>query len=225
MPPGNAFQTAPAPGAVAIAYRDYFREIERHWSWRWDRQIIVSSVEFVAVESWYQAGVPLAVVLRAIDVFVAQKRRASRKRPCYLTYLGDTVAKVLREYDSLRQGQGDDDEAGQLNGKVARLVAVLAKLGQAYPEERAFLERLAAELTAIELGKVAAYEDLAVQLDALDDALLARFRQRLTAGESAEIREDAACVVTEEEDAAFYAKLINEAVRSHFGLCRITLLG
>ena len=211
-------------GSAADSYRDYFREIELHWSWRRGKQIIVSPVEFETVESWYQAGVPLAVVLRAIDLFVEKKRKAARKRAYFMTHMGETLAKVLREYESLRQGQGEEEDS-LLESKVAHLVAGLAKLGRAYPEEKPFLERLGTELTAIELDQVVAYEDLAARLDVMDADLLAQFKRRLTAEESAEIREDVASVVTEEEDAAFFAKLIDEAVRSHFGLCRITLLG
>ena len=49
-----------------LAYQDYYRHVELHWSLKRDRQIIVSPVEIEVVESWYEAGVPLPVVLEAI---------------------------------------------------------------------------------------------------------------------------------------------------------------
>ncbi len=202
---------------------DYYREIERHWSWRRQKQIIVSPIEFEEIEKWRREEVPLAVAMRAIDLFVTRKEKAKRPRAYLLTHVRGDVAKVLREYQALRQGD-DRDEDDLLASKMSALIKKVEKLGKAYPEDAAFIAERAARLAAIDLARVVGFEEIEAQLSDCERELLDRFLDKLGADDRAALREEVEEVVSEEEDRQFFQKLIRDAVRVHFGLPRITLL-
>lgn len=205
-------------------YRDYYREIELHWSWRRGNQIIVSPLEFEGIESWYEAEIPLPVVLRAIDLFVEKKEKAKRKRNYLLTHVDDTVNKVFREYQSLHIGDDGGDE-DLLQGKLRSLLRKLRKAAKEEHADSAYLKELTTQLKTVNTDGIVQFEELDAQLRAMDEAMLQHHRNHLSEADRQAIEGDAADVVSADEDAEFFEKLVLDAVRMHFGLPRLTLLG
>ena len=62
-------------------YFNYFTEIEEHFQRRWGGLLRLSPLDWVLMESWRDAGIPLEAVLRGIDVtFEHYERRPSKTR-------------------------------------------------------------------------------------------------------------------------------------------------
>jgi len=209
---------------VAESYRDYYREVELHWSLARGNQIIVSPLEFEAIESWYEAGVPLAVVLRAIDVFIEKKRKAKRQRSFLLTHAAGTVEKCHKEYRSLHEGDGEETN-DLLGKKLEGLVRKLRKLAKDEPEAAELIAELIEALKRVEVGEIVAFEDLDKQLQSLDTRLVSWFTEQMVASELEEIRAEVNELLSREEEPELWDKLVGDAVRGQYGLPRLTLLG
>jgi hypothetical protein len=49
-------------------YFNYFTEIEEHFQLRWGGILRLSPLDWVLMETWRDAGIPLQAVLRGIDL-------------------------------------------------------------------------------------------------------------------------------------------------------------
>ena len=205
------------------AYDVYYRQVELQWSLARGCQIIVSPIEFEAIENWYEAGVPLPVVLRAIDLFVEKKKKAKRKRSFLLKDAHGTVEKCYREYVTIHQGEGDDHDL--LTTKMKGLLKKVRALASTYPEQSEYVASLLQQLNAVDPKKVIAYERLDETLGELETAMIQHFRNRLDEAARSEIVEEIESVFREEEDPELFRKVYDDAIRTHFGLPRLTLLG
>lgn len=208
------------------AYRQYYREVELHWSWRRESQIIVSPLEFEQIEQWYEAEVPLAVVLRAIDLFIEKKKKNQRARNYLINHAKDTVEKVLADFHALHAGvEEDSEDESLLAAKLRKLARKVKGLRKTHPEHKDYLTDLAKQLEAIDGENVVAFEDVESQLVAMDTAWVVYFSEQLDAEEMASIREEVEELLTEDEDPEFFKRLIDDGVRTHFGLFKLTALG
>ena len=205
-------------------YGPYYREIELHWSWRRENQIIVSPIEFEQIEQWYESHVPLAVILRAIDVFIEKKKKVKIRRSYLLTHVHGTVEKVHREYVTLHTGEGDE-ESGLLTTKLKGLTRKLSRLNKEYPEDKPFLDGVNTELKRFTPEKTVDYDELDKILSELDRKMIDHFREKLSETEFRTLKDEVTEILTEEEDAEFFAKMVADSVRAHFGLPRLTMLG
>ncbi|CAM2065794.1 hypothetical protein SCOR_10470 [Sulfidibacter corallicola] len=212
--------------AASDSYRDYYREIELHWSWRREKQIIVSPMEFEQMEAWHQADIPLAVVLRAIDLFIEKKKKSNRRKSHLLSSVDGTVQKVHREYQMLHKGEGVSEETGNLlESKIKTLTTKLRKLAKEHEAHRPAIEGIGAELAAIDPNDIVETDDLDKILETLDRKLVDHFHhQVLPAQERQYIVEDVSEILTEDEDPVLFGKMIADSVRAHFGLPRLNLL-
>lgn len=206
------------------SYRNYYREVERHWSLKRGNQIIVSPLEFKSIESWYQSAIPLAVVRRAIDLFIEKKKKAKRKRSFLLAHAQNDVERVHREYLALHEGEGEEQE-DLLETKMKAILCKIRRLPKSFPRAAEFLDRVAAGLAAVDLKNAVGYEDIDQQLSAWEKKLLAFFSAQLSEQELAAIRQEVSEFLQEGEDPEFFLKMVNDGVRAHFGLPRLTLLG
>lgn len=201
----------------------YYRKVELGWSLARGRQIIVSPLEFEEIEKWFVEGIPLPVVLRAIDLFVEKKNKAKRKRGYLLKDASTTVKKCWREYLLVHAGEGG--EADLLTTKMKKLVTKIKRVSMSLPEFASFLNDLIQNLKAIPLHEVVAFDSIESKLSSLEVDMIAHFTVLLDADELAEIQEDLAAILTEADDPPFYKKMFCDTVRSHFGLPKLTLLG
>lgn len=75
-------------------YFNYFTEIEEHFQSRRGSLLILSTLDWALIETWKDAGIPLAVVLRGIDeTFDAYERKPSKSRK--VNGLGFCTQEVL----------------------------------------------------------------------------------------------------------------------------------
>lgn len=120
MPPGSARpHRAPPAETVVDNYFNYFTEIEEHFQRRWGGILRLSTLDWVLIETWKDAGIPLEAVLRGIDVtFEHYERRPSKTRK--INSLGRCSQEVLAAAEDMTEAA-----VGTANGneKVVRAAA------------------------------------------------------------------------------------------------------
>jgi hypothetical protein len=178
-------------------YFNYFTEIEEHFQRRWGGILRLSTLDWVLIETWKDAGIPLEAVLRGIDVtFEHYERRPSKTRK--VNGLGFCSQEVLVAAEDMKEaavgttaGQATPEKASAGQGfEPEKIVAFLrrnadvllmqaAKLPQSAgvsvhavaEESSATLRKLATE---IEAGKATPrLEDLERRLTVLEEKLFA----------------------------------------------------
>jgi hypothetical protein len=83
-------------------YFNYFTEIEEHFQRRWGGILRLSPLDWVLMESWRDAGIPLEAVLRGIDVtFEHYERRPSKTRK--VNGLGFCSQEVLTAAEDMKE--------------------------------------------------------------------------------------------------------------------------
>ena len=83
-------------------YFNYFTEIEEHFQRRWGGILRLSTLDWVLVETWKDAGIPLEAVLRGIDVtFEHYERRPSKTRK--VNGLGFCSQEVLTAAEDMKE--------------------------------------------------------------------------------------------------------------------------
>jgi len=205
------------------AYRHYCRKVELAWSLARGCQIIVSPLEFEELDRWYQAEIPLPVVLHAIEVFVEKKRKAKRPRAFLLKDAACTVEKCLREYRDIHAGE--TEEGDLLEQKKKALVRKLNKVAKEAPELAPALAACAQRIQDLNVSGIVDFDSLDAGLGALEDDLITGVKAAMAEEDVAEIRGEVEEFLSEDEDPEFFAKMFRDAVRARFGIPRLSLLG
>lgn len=199
---------------------DYFLEIESHFAMRRATPFILSAKDWVLMKSWHEAGIPLPVVIEAIDTVFENNETSGRKKTISsLSYCRHAVKELWTERKELYVGeQAATPEAG--------------------PE--ALLESLAAAVDSIDAAAAREIRDLARAksvpkieegLLALEAALLERLLASLPADDLAALRAQIARALgdTSRLDEKTRARTeeanLRRLVRERFGLPRLTLFG
>ncbi len=101
---------------MPINYYNYFTEIEEHFVKRRGKHLFVSPMDWALIAAWREAGVPLHVALRGIDIamdkFQARKPRAS-SRVNSLCYCHDSVMAEYAQYLDSHVGQPAETETAK----------------------------------------------------------------------------------------------------------------
>ncbi|PIE02361.1 MAG: hypothetical protein CSA81_07565 [Acidobacteria bacterium] len=204
----------------------YFREIELHWSLKRENQIILSPLEFDAVNEWHEKGIPLQVVLRAVDRFLERKKKGKRRKNHLLTHVAGDVEKLHQEYQTLHAGLYDEEEsevAGKILKKLKKLTRQIKELNLTCLSE---IEAQLKEFTRKErLAEIVCYEELENDLLALDHQMLMVVEQLCSEEERNALKEALSEFLDQESDREFFQKAYNDQLRSQFDLPRITVLG
>ena len=83
-------------------YFNYFTEIEEHFQRRWGGILRLSPLDWVLMETWRDAGIPLEAVLRGIDVtFEHYEKRPSKTRK--VNGLGFCSQEVLAAAEDMKE--------------------------------------------------------------------------------------------------------------------------
>jgi hypothetical protein len=83
-------------------YFNYFTEIEEHFQRRWGGILRLSPLDWVLMETWRDAGIPLEAVLRGIDVtFEHYEKRPSKTRK--VNGLGFCSQEVLTAAEDMKE--------------------------------------------------------------------------------------------------------------------------
>jgi hypothetical protein len=92
-------------------YYNYFTEIEEHFVKRRGRHLLISPMDWALIAAWRDAGVPLQVALRGIDIamdgFLARKGSGSA-RVNSLCYCHDSVMTEYGSHLESRVGESPD---------------------------------------------------------------------------------------------------------------------
>jgi len=180
-------------------YYNYFTEIEEHFIRRRGKHLLVSPMDWHLIASWRNAGVPLNVALRGIDIamdgYFARQSSRSVSRVNSLCYCHDAVMEAYAGHLETRVGEatpesetqtdaGDspnsnDEEFGRdtvlafLSEKISEIESLLTKQYECGSSEN--IERVLSRLREIALdtqsGLKLDTEALERDLGILDDLL------------------------------------------------------
>jgi hypothetical protein len=179
-------------------YFNYFTEIEEHFQRRWGGILRLTPIDWVLIETWKDAGIPLAAVLRGIDVtFEHYERRPSKTRK--VNGLGFCSQEVLAAAEDMKEAA-----VGAVSGE--RALAVKSPAVQGFePDVVASFLRRNAEL--LELAKLPHGSGVSVHAVALDAATTLRRLAEETQKKRSERLEDLERRLTVLEEKLFAALL------------------
>src|SRR5947209_15341303 len=105
----------------------YYREIETHFAMRRGTPFILSAKDWALMKKWHDEGVPLPVVIEAIDsVFEKNETSGRRKVISSLSYCRHAIKELWQDRQNLYVGGGD----------VTPEAAPEAQIGRASGRER-----------------------------------------------------------------------------------------
>ena len=187
-------------------YFNYFTEIEERFQQRRGSLLLLSTLDWALIETWRDAGVPLAAVLRgmdeAFDKFEAKKAKGRARR---VNGLGWCAPAVMEAAEQMREAAVGSAPATPGSGETGfegkRIAAHLQSCRAALLAADALpagAQALAAE-TAARLGELAdaageqapAVETLEGTLRALEQRLLAMLQATATEEQLAALRAQA----------------------------------
>lgn len=200
---------------------DYFTEIEGHFALRRGTPFVLSAKDWALMKKWRDDGVPLPVVIEAIDA-VFEKNEASGRRKVIssLSYCRHAVKELWEERRELLVGSG---ESLPEESPVAAIEALAAELESSGSEAaRSFalpLRALAGERSVPKIEE---------RLIELEHEMIEAILRSLPAEESSSLRRQVSRVLGEAKlDEKTRARTeeanLRRAVRERFGLPRLTL--
>ena len=149
-------------------YFNYFTEIERYYQSKRESFTLLSTLDWVLIESWKDQGVPLELVLKGMDrAFSKAKRKVSS-----LGYCANAISEVVKEQKNLRTEAPDlpefstDEVAAYLKG----LADQIAPLGKTFPEFESRFSQIANSIRSQGGSDLQAGEHA---LNALEEKLIA----------------------------------------------------
>jgi hypothetical protein len=113
-------------------YFNYFTEIERYYQSRRESFTLLSTLDWVLIETWKDQGVPLEAVLKGMDrAFSRTKRKISS-----LAYCANAVSQVVKEQKDMRIGTPDLPEfsADEVQAYLGSLADQVQTLREKFPE-------------------------------------------------------------------------------------------
>ena len=172
-------------------YFNYFTEIEEHFQRHRGSPLSVAPVDWILIEVWKDAGIPLEAVLRGIDeAFDKYERRPSKTQKINgLAWCAQAVLAAAEDMKEAALGSPQDKKNETARGfDITEIVAFMRRnaeqlLTAKLPEARGVSGRAVAEETADTLHEIAAnlethnalprLEDLERRLTVLEEKLFA----------------------------------------------------
>jgi hypothetical protein len=164
-------------------YFNYFTEIEEHFQRRRGSLLLLSTIDWALIETWREAGIPLAAVLQGIDAafdkYDARKNKARVRRVNGLAYCAQEVIAAMDAMQEAAVGatparpsteeQGFEQEriAGHLESSAQQLRNAAQAASLAEIADR--LQVLAVDVRA----KLPQLEELEQSLTVLEEKLFA----------------------------------------------------
>ena len=202
-------------------YYNYFTEIEEHFVRRRGKHLYVSPLDWSLIAAWRDAGIPLHVAIRGIDIAMdgweSRKRRRSN-RLSTLLYCHDAVMAEYERFLESRVGEtpaqeephpgaappakaaseeaGPDREALRrfFTDRIAEIKRLEAKQFSRL-ETAEGLSRVLARLEEVRedllSGRAAALDVLERDLGILDELMIERLRPNVSPEQAAEWEQDA----------------------------------
>jgi len=182
---------------------DYFTDIEAHFAQRRGTPFVLSAKDWALMKEWHDGGVPLPVVIEAIDS-VFDKQDGKGRKVNGLRYCRHAVKELWDERRELQIGAAE--AAPEENAE-----ALLEELANAVPE--AFADRVR------ELAKEKSVPRIEERLIELEQELLSSLA-------TDEVRAEARALAAGADDktrARTEEATLRRLVRERFGLPRLTL--
>jgi len=133
-------------------YINYFTEIEQHFQRRRGSILLLSTLDWALIDTWREAGVPLAAVLRGIDVafdkYEARKTRARMRKVNGLAWCAQAVMEAIEIMQDAAVGGSpvQMDAAGLEHDRIAKHLQAAAttfsRVASTLPALREIAERL-----------------------------------------------------------------------------------
>jgi hypothetical protein len=187
---------------------DYFLEIEAHFALRRGTPFVLNAKDWVLMKSWSDQGIPLSVVIEAIDS-VFDKQEAKQRKVNGLAYCKHAVKELWQERRELLIGGQDASPEEEV---VPRLDALGTALEAVAPEFAGRVRGLVSEKS------VPRIEERLMELEQeLIDSLLPR---------AEELRAEARSLTSgadEKTRARTEEAHLRRLVRERFGVPRLTL--
>jgi hypothetical protein len=178
-------------------YINYFTEIEEHFQRRRGSILLLSTLDWALIDTWREAGVPLAAVLRGIDAafdkYEARQTRARMRKVNGLAWCAQAVMEAIEAMQEAAVGGSpvQTEAAGLERERIARHLSAaatsFARANATIPALRDIPERLE-QLAHQSL----AHEELERHLSALEEKLFALLITHTPAEELEQMREQAA---------------------------------
>lgn len=188
-------------------YFNYFTEIEEHFQRRRGSLLLLSTLDWALIETWREAGVPLAAVLRGIDAafekYETRKAHARVRRVNGLAYCTQEVMSAVEDMKEASIGaapvRGNDEPAPGFEAEriAAHLTSCAEELSaaklndlaqQALVETARRLRELAAEVRAAQPN----LEELERTLTVMEEKLFATLLTTTPEADLVAVREQAA---------------------------------
>jgi hypothetical protein len=177
-------------------YINYFTEIEEHFQRRRGSILLLSTLDWALIDTWREAGVPLAAVLHGIDAafdkYEARKTRARMRKVNGLAWCAQAVMEAIEAMQEAAVGGAPVpmEAAGLEHDRIAqhlRAAAATFTNAATLPSLREIAERLH-QLAQQPLT----HEELERHLSALEEKLFALLLTHMPAEELEQMREQAA---------------------------------
>jgi hypothetical protein len=185
---------------------DYFTEIEAHFALRRGTPFIVNPKDWALMQKWAADGIPLPVVIEALDS-VFDKQEAKGKKVNSLSFCKHAVKEMWDERKALAVGAEDGAPEEDPSSRLDVLASAL--------------EPTAASAFAPRVRDLASLRSL----PKIEEALMAIEEELIAALATDEIRAEASSLVLAEKnrDRAVEAH-VRRLVRERHGLPRLTVM-
>ncbi|HYM60074.1 MAG TPA: hypothetical protein VEZ11_04190 [Thermoanaerobaculia bacterium] len=205
---------------------DYFLEIESHFAMRRNTPFILSAKDWALMTSWKEQGIPLAVVIEAIDqVFDKNETSGRRKVISSLSYCRHAIKELWSDRKDLYVGAHGETPEATVEPLLSALAGQIEALAPAAVRDSAM--RIAREVRDLVQEKsVPKIEDRLIDLEhELVESILAALGEDEVAALCAEIA--AALGDTSRLDEATRRRTeeanLRRLVRQRSGLPRLSL--
>ncbi len=191
-------------------YFNYFTEIEERFQRRRGTILLLSTLDWALIETWKEAGIPLAAVLRGIDAaFEKHAGKRSRVRKVNsLAYCAQEVLAAAEEMKEAAVGVAIDESPARPSGLESDAIATYLEQNAGKLEKATLPASLApaARDTAHSLRELAAgvhnaeaelsLEHVEQRLSVLEEKLLAVLVAAASEDELVDLRAEARCELT-----------------------------
>jgi hypothetical protein len=178
-------------------YINYFTEIEEHFQRRRGSILLLSTLDWALIDTWREAGVPLAAVLRGIDAafdkYEARKAKAHMRKVNGLAWCAQAVMEAVEAMQEAAVGGApiQTESPGLEQERIAQhlhtAAATFTRASTTLPALREIADRLE-QLAQPKLSN----EELERHLSALEEKLFALLLTHMPAEELEQLRGQAA---------------------------------
>lgn len=179
-------------------YFNYFTEIEHYYQSKRESFTLLSTLDWILIETWKDEGIPLELIQKGIDrAFSRAKRKVSS-----LAYCANAISEVMTEQKGLRTEAPDLPEfsTDEIESYLEQLARQIQQLSATFPEfkvrldsiAKTILEQSGTDLQAAEqtlnaleekliaIIKIAAEEKVLITIQKDVDSSLGPFRRTMT---------------------------------------------